>query len=120
MYGKYRDRAHLFAVYIREAHPTDEWQMDSNVDQGVCYPQPRTLEERLVIALYHYEELTLKEIGVAIHLTRERVRQIEGEALATLVVNNIRGILKTVAVKAPAPPFVALTHHSTCASNWVT
>ena len=26
---------------------------------------------------------------------------IEGEALATLVVNNIRGILKTVAVKAP-------------------
>lgn len=27
---------------------------------------------------------------------------VEGEALATLVVNNIRGILKTVAVKAPA------------------
>jgi hypothetical protein len=27
--------------------------------------------------------------------------QVEGEALATLVVNNIRGILKTVAVKAP-------------------
>ncbi len=26
---------------------------------------------------------------------------MEGEALATLVVNNIRGILKTVAVKAP-------------------
>merc|ERR1712048_389688 len=26
---------------------------------------------------------------------------IEGEALATLVVNNIRGILKTAAVKAP-------------------
>jgi len=27
--------------------------------------------------------------------------EVEGEALATLVVNNIRGILKTVAVKAP-------------------
>jgi chaperonin GroEL len=26
---------------------------------------------------------------------------VEGEALATLVVNNIRGIVKTVAVKAP-------------------
>ena len=26
---------------------------------------------------------------------------VEGEALATLVVNNIRGILKTCAVKAP-------------------
>ena len=27
--------------------------------------------------------------------------EVEGEALATLVVNNIRGILKTCAVKAP-------------------
>src|SRR5439155_10843935 len=27
--------------------------------------------------------------------------EVEGEALATLVVNNLRGILKTVAVKAP-------------------
>jgi chaperonin GroEL len=27
--------------------------------------------------------------------------EVDGEALATLVVNNIRGILKTVAVKAP-------------------
>ena len=30
------------------------------------------------------EPMTLKEIGVAIHLTRERVRQIEGEALAKI------------------------------------
>jgi hypothetical protein len=37
-------------VYIREAHPQDEWQMQSNIDQGVCYPQPKTFPERVAIA----------------------------------------------------------------------
>lgn len=37
-------------VYIKEAHPTDEWQMDSNEDEGVCYPQPKTIDDRLTIA----------------------------------------------------------------------
>lgn len=47
-------------VYIREAHPTDEWQMDSNETEGVCYPQPRSTERRIAIAndfvqRFHYE-----------------------------------------------------------------
>ena len=37
-------------MYIKEAHPLDEWQMTSNEKQGVCYPQPRTLAHRLTIA----------------------------------------------------------------------
>lgn len=37
-------------VYIKEAHPTDEWQMKSNETENVCYAQPRTLEDRLAIA----------------------------------------------------------------------
>jgi hypothetical protein len=37
-------------VYIREAHPTDEWKMKANDDQGICYPQPRTLAQRVGIA----------------------------------------------------------------------
>jgi hypothetical protein len=37
-------------VYVREAHPTDEWQMKSNVKDDVCYAQPKTLEQRVVIA----------------------------------------------------------------------
>jgi len=35
---------------VREAHPTDEWQMKSNVKDGVCYAQPKTLEQRVAIA----------------------------------------------------------------------
>jgi hypothetical protein len=42
--------ANFVTVYIREAHPTDEWQMASNETEGVCYAQPRTLEDRLRIA----------------------------------------------------------------------
>lgn len=50
IYARYRDRAAFLTVYIREAHPTDEWQMTSNETEGVCYRQPRTDEERLAIA----------------------------------------------------------------------
>jgi hypothetical protein len=35
---------------VREAHPTDEWQMKSNVKDDVCYAQPKTLEQRMAIA----------------------------------------------------------------------
>jgi len=50
LYHDYNDRADFLAVYIREAHPLDEWQMKSNVDQSVCYPQPQTLAQRVAIA----------------------------------------------------------------------
>jgi RNA polymerase sigma factor for flagellar operon FliA len=40
--------------------------------------------ERQVIALYHYEELTLKEIGIAMNLTESRVSQIHSKAMLKL------------------------------------
>jgi RNA polymerase sigma factor for flagellar operon FliA len=40
--------------------------------------------ERLVVALYHYEELTLKEIGVVLNLTESRVSQIHTKAMIKL------------------------------------
>jgi type I thyroxine 5'-deiodinase len=47
---EYAGRARFFTVYIKEAHTDDEWQMKDNETQGVCYRQPRTLEQRLGIA----------------------------------------------------------------------
>jgi type I thyroxine 5'-deiodinase len=35
---------------VREAHPTDEWQMKSNVKDDVCYAQPKNLQQRVYIA----------------------------------------------------------------------
>jgi RNA polymerase sigma factor for flagellar operon FliA len=40
--------------------------------------------ERVVVALYHYEELTLKEIGVVLNLTESRVSQIHSKAIMKL------------------------------------
>jgi Iodothyronine deiodinase len=52
LYEDYKEHADFLTVYVREAHPTDEWQMKSNLKDkdDVCYAQPKTLEQRLVIA----------------------------------------------------------------------
>ena len=50
IYNDYKEHADFLTVYVREAHPTDEWQMKSNVKDDVCYAQPKTLEQRLAIA----------------------------------------------------------------------
>jgi RNA polymerase sigma factor for flagellar operon FliA len=43
-----------------------------------------TEQERLVIALYYYEELTLKEIGQVMELSESRVSQIHTKAVLSL------------------------------------
>ena len=43
-----------------------------------------TEQERLVIALYYYEELTLKEIGLVMELSESRVSQIHTKAVLSL------------------------------------
>ena len=50
MYRTYGRQAEFVNVYIKEAHPEDEWQMDSNEKEGVCYPQPKTTQQRVAIA----------------------------------------------------------------------
>ena len=40
----------FFVIYIREAHPTDEWLVESNEHDNVLYEQPTTLEERTEVA----------------------------------------------------------------------
>ena len=52
IYEDYKEHADFLTVYVREAHPTDEWQMKSNLKEkdDVCYAQPKTLEQRLIIA----------------------------------------------------------------------
>jgi hypothetical protein len=52
IYTDYKDHVDFLTVYIREAHPTDEWKSKSNEKEkdDVCYTQPKTLEQRIVIA----------------------------------------------------------------------
>ena len=33
-------------IYVQEAHPTDGWQVDSNVAEGILVPQHQSYDER--------------------------------------------------------------------------
>jgi type I thyroxine 5'-deiodinase len=46
----FEDEVELVLVYIKEAHPEDEWQTDSNVESEVVFEQPKTFEARMDVA----------------------------------------------------------------------
>lgn len=46
MYAKYKDMADFRVVYIREAHPTDGWQVGANERDGILIKNHTTEEER--------------------------------------------------------------------------
>ena len=50
IYQQYRDQVEFFVVYVQEAHPTDGWQTDSNVQEGVLFRQHQSYEEREEVA----------------------------------------------------------------------
>jgi thiol-disulfide isomerase/thioredoxin len=43
---RYRGKAEFLMVYVREAHPTDGWAMESNSKVGVAVLQPKNDDER--------------------------------------------------------------------------
>jgi thiol-disulfide isomerase/thioredoxin len=47
---RYRNQATFLAVYVREAHPTNGWAMQSNEKVGVKIAQPTSLAERRAVA----------------------------------------------------------------------
>ena len=50
IYDTYKDRARFLTVYISEAHPDDEWRMDSNREESFVFNQPRVFDERKALA----------------------------------------------------------------------
>jgi Iodothyronine deiodinase len=50
IYDTYKDRANFLTIYISEAHPDDEWQMDSNRKDAMVYKQPKSDDERQAMA----------------------------------------------------------------------
>jgi hypothetical protein len=59
MYRKLRDRAAFFVVYIREAHPSDLWQMKVNVREKVVYQSPQNAGERAELA-----DVCVRNLGI--------------------------------------------------------
>ena len=50
MYQRYRNEVAFFVVYIGEAHPSDSWQLPSNIKDQVVYASPRDTDERSALA----------------------------------------------------------------------
>lgn len=50
IHSRFKNDAEFLAVYVREAHPTDGWKMESNTKVGVAVSQPKDLTERMAIA----------------------------------------------------------------------
>jgi len=50
LYEQYRDQVAFLVVYISEAHPSDVWQMQSNIKDKVVFASPRNQDERALVA----------------------------------------------------------------------
>jgi chaperonin GroEL len=88
--GMQFDRGYLSPYFINDPEK-----------QLVTLEEPYILLYDKKISNIHNLLPLLEQVAKAGHPLLIIAEDIEGEALATLVVNNIRGILKTAAVKAP-------------------
>jgi hypothetical protein len=50
MHKRYGDRVVFLGVYVREAHPTDGWSLESNSRLGIAVKQPANPLERFDVA----------------------------------------------------------------------
>lgn len=50
IYAKHHDAVDFFCVYIQEAHPSDGWQVQANLQEQVIYQQPQTKDARAAVA----------------------------------------------------------------------
>ena len=50
VYERYKHEINFFCVYIREAHPEDEWQVGKNLEDDVLFSQPKSIGERAEVA----------------------------------------------------------------------
>ena len=50
MYERYKGEVAFFVVYIGEAHPSDSWQLPSNIRDNVVYASPADLSSRSELA----------------------------------------------------------------------
>ncbi len=66
IYNNFKDQVEFFLVYVREAHPSDGWQVDANVEEDIIFRQHQSFEEREEVAtafcsMRHIEIPTLIE-----------------------------------------------------------
>src|SRR5881392_2129065 len=68
MYEKYRGKVAFYVVYIGEAHPSDAWQLPSNLEDKVIYESPKSLSERSDLA-----EVCVTKLGIKLTAVVDRI-----------------------------------------------
>ena len=57
MRQQWSDKVEFTYVYIKEAHPDDEWQMGVNLEHEVVFKQPKTFVDRMALARTFVEKM---------------------------------------------------------------
>jgi hypothetical protein len=101
VYERYKDRAAFLMVYVREAHPTDGWKMESNTRAGVAVKQPTTTAERVDVCGQFCKKLK-PAMPVVVDEIDDRVGNAYSAMPARLYVLDAKG---KVAYKSGRGPF---------------
>lgn len=101
VHQRYKDRATFVMVYVREAHPTDGWKMDSNGRIGIAVKQPTTYTERVEVCERFRKKLA-PEMVVAVDDITDPAGTAYSGMPARLYVIDTRG---KVAFKSGRGPF---------------
>jgi hypothetical protein len=101
VYRRNKDRANFLMVYVREAHPTDGWKMDSNGRMGVSVKQPTSYPERVEVCELFRKKLT-PDIPVVVDDINDPVGTAYSGMPARLYVIDAKG---RVAYKSGRGPF---------------
>lgn len=101
VYSRFKDKANFVMVYVREAHPTDGWKMDSNARFGVKAVQPKTYDERVEVCT-QFEKLIKPGMSVVVDDITDPVGKAYSGMPARLYVIDPQG---KVAYKGGRGPF---------------
>jgi hypothetical protein len=74
-YRANREKAEFVLVYIREAHPSDGWQIQSNRKEGIEIPLPKSDAERSRVAM-----LCIQRLGLTVPVVMDEMNDCVMEA----------------------------------------
>ena len=72
-------------VYIQEAHPSDLWQLPSNVKDEVVFSSPKTFDERVSVA-----SACVRNLGIEFPALLDRIEDCDRKSLYRLARPSLR------------------------------
>jgi len=85
MKHEFGTKAQLFVIYAKEAHPTGEWDVDRNKDEGISIEQPGSADARRQIAQGARDKLKIT-VPVALDTMDNEVAKMYGAGANSAVV----------------------------------